>query len=215
MNIQTNGKLTIIDTSNLTENLTAFTIKNSDGFYPIHYIGQYSDTIILRQRRIPRYGHGEEYFGDYVPVPDSNKIAIVVDTAFDLSYTHYYENYLAESDKPVIDSAVDYKAYPVIVRNLTDSLLYIGDCWDWTNIVRQVKNSEGRWIDIEIPFKYVCGTGCRPIVLEENQIMIAKLMRYKGNYKIECRLKLKLWNNEVYSNIFFDHIDINQIQERM
>ncbi len=215
LNIQTNGQLTLIDSSEITENLVSYSVMQNDGIYPIHYIGENSDTINLRKREIPRFGYGEKEYGNHIRIPDSSRMTIFVDTLFDLTNTAYYEHYHLDSEKVVTDSIVNYKAYPVLIRNISDSLLYVGDCWDRINVVRQVKTKKGYWRDIEIPARYWCATGCRPIIMEPNQILISKMMRFRGDSKVECRLKYTAWKYTIYSNTFFDHLNQKQFQEPM
>ncbi len=213
LNIQTNGQLTLIDSSELTENLITYLAAQNQGYYPIHYKGQSSDTIRLRKRRIPRYGYADKDYGDRFRSADSSRMTILVDTLFDLTHTAYYEHYPMDSYKIITDSVVNYKAYPVLVKNISDSLLFVGDCYEWDNIVRQVKTKKGIWKDIEVPGRFWCGMGCKSIVLEPNQIMIAKLLRYKGDTIVECRLKYTVWKNTIYSNMFYEHLNIKEIQD--
>jgi hypothetical protein len=108
-------------------------------------MGQYSDTITLLKRQISRFGQITKDYGDHVGIPDSSRMTIFVDTLFDLAHTEYYEHYPLEEDRIVTDSIKNYKAYPVLIKNITDSLLFISDCWDLSNMVRQVKTKNGLW----------------------------------------------------------------------
>jgi hypothetical protein len=43
--------------------------------------------------------------------------------------------------------------------------------------------------------------------MRPDQILIAEMMRFKGNKKVECRLKYRVRKDNIYSNPFFDHLN--------
>ncbi|HEX8549625.1 MAG TPA: hypothetical protein VF691_21875 [Cytophagaceae bacterium] len=73
----------------------------------------------------------------------------------------------------------------------------------------------GDWVDIDTPVYYACGAGARDIVIEPGEVLIAKLPRYNGNVKTECRLKFSRWKSVVYSNTFIDYIHEDQLTDSL
>lgn len=146
---------------------------------------------------------------------DSNKMKIVVDTTFSLSFQETYWHYKSDSDfNKIVDSIRLLKSYPVIVFNESDSMLEVGRFND-LRVVRQVKNEAGDWQNIEVLPFYFCGTGSRELVIEPGWILIAKLLRYKGDFKTQCRLKYEGFKRVVYSNVFNDYIDKRQLRDTL
>ncbi len=217
VNIQTNGYLTLIDSSLTTENLRQYSIEDNYGIYPVYYSGELLDTISLSKFQIPRYGHGEKGFDPKMKFrpPDSTTLRIHVDTSFNLTHSFNYTHILPDGNMVDSDSIVRYKSFVVISTNLSDSLIFLSDCWIKSYLIMQARNTRGEWVDIEKPDRIECGTGCRPVVVEPNQIVIAKLLRYRGDYRTECRLKYSKWGHNVYSNIFMNNIYKAHLSESM
>ncbi len=100
------------------------------------------------------------------------------------------------------------------MKNTSDSFSFsVGEFCSLFCFVRQAKNEHGRWVDVEYPTYYSCGTNARDIVIEPQGFLVAKLIRFKGKYKTECRLKFDRWKSipPVYSNTFVDYIDKRQL----
>ncbi|TAE86797.1 MAG: hypothetical protein EAY81_05070 [Bacteroidetes bacterium] len=215
--IQSNGQIVIIDSSGQTETLWTYDSDERYGYYPVYYIGKSIDTIRLGQRKIPGFRYGQK---DYSKLKnftwaDSTKMRIIVDTSFSLTHRVYYTHYSEKEDKEIIDSTKSFKAYAIFVENLCDSLLSIGNFSELGFTIRQAKNEHGDWIDIETPISYFCVTGARDIVIEPNELIVAMLPRYRGDYKTECRLKHTRWPHSVYSNTFIDYIDKKQLTDTL
>lgn len=210
--VETNGAVTLVDSSAKTENLLVYQPSDREGFYPVYYVGLPMDTIVLGQRQIPKYKFGQKsYNNGTFAWADSTKIKIIVDTAFSLVHTFFHEHYDEEKNKGIIDSTESVKAYAIFVYNTSDSLLSVGHFGELGYTIRQARNEQGEWVDIEIPINYSSGTNARHIVLEPKYILIAKLLRYKGDFKTECRLKFTRWHKTIYSNSFTDYIDKRQL----
>ncbi|MES2656679.1 MAG: hypothetical protein V4620_13875 [Bacteroidota bacterium] len=213
--IQSNGQIVIIDSSRQTGSLWTYDSKERHGYYPIYYIGESSDTILLGQRKISGSSYGKKDYSKCKNFTwaDSTKMKITVDTTFSLTHTVYYRHYSDKQDKEIIDSTKYFKSFAIFVTNLCDSLLSIGNFSELGYIVRQAKNENGNWVDIETPIRYLCGTGARDIIIEPNGLIVALLPRYKGEFKTECRLRFTRWSHSVYSNIFIDYIDKKQLTD--
>ncbi|MEP6793925.1 MAG: hypothetical protein ABJB16_06345 [Saprospiraceae bacterium] len=212
LNIQSNGQLTLIDSSSQSKNLLYYSVIQNDCNYPIHFLGQNSDTIRLQKKHISIFGQKVRGINDHM-IADSNNMTFFVDTFLNLSYTVDYQHYLDDGKTRIIDSTIDYKAFPIIIRNISDSVLYISDCWNMDNVIRQVKTKNGIWRDIEKGGGNWHAMRCEPIFLEPNYILIAKLTLYKGDTKVECRLKYKNWKTYTFSNTFYDHLPQKQFAD--
>jgi hypothetical protein len=223
IDIQTNGKLTLIDSSWTSSHVDNEGINGL--YYPIYYVGKPNDTIRLNIKPIEKFGFFDKDRENekLAALPDSNNFAIFVDTSYDLIFNSTYYGFIRKYDskidtveyKAYPDSIGEYRAYPILMSNLSDSLLNIYISWDFRNIIRQVKNSRGRWIDYEIPELLFCGVGSRPIIIEPRQMLVAKLLRFKGEIRSECRLKFIGLRQIIYSNSFVDYLDKKQLIKPM
>ncbi|MCR5888435.1 hypothetical protein LRS06_11785 [Hymenobacter sp. J193] len=216
--MQTHHQTTIVDSAAQTRYFYPYSRDGRVGYYPVYYIGPRQDTLYLGASKIYGYQYGQK---DYdrerkrFTWVDSLSMKIVVDTAFHLTYAelHYIHN--KHNHKDVISYVSYHKAFPVYVYNLTDSLIWLGKFSELGSTVRQAKDSQGKWVDIEKPIRYYCGTGAREIVLEPRQCLVAKLLRYKGSYKTACRLRYTNAHRTVYSNTFTDYIDPRQLTDKL
>ena len=215
LTIQSNGRIVIVDSSGRTNNLWAYQSNERYGYYPIYYIGNQKDTIRLGPRKIPGRipSQADYYSSKNIACADSSKLSLTVDTSFSLTHTDYYSHYSATTGKEIVDSTKQFKSFPIFVRNLCDSVMLLGRFSEVAYMIRQAKDEQGNWVDIEVPIRYSCGTGARHIALEPDQTIIAMLIRYKGDFKTTCRLKFSNWKGTIYSNTFTDYIDEKQLTE--
>ncbi|MFY7936746.1 MAG: hypothetical protein ACOVOQ_05180 [Flavobacterium sp.] len=208
-NIQTNGTLTLIDSSALTTNSVTYQPTDIQAYYPIFFIGKPSDTIILGKEPISTHllNHKRLIGKPCNYYPDSNDMSIEVDTSFKLSNKVFYKHYSESNQTLLTDSILSYLSYPIFIRNLSDSVLFIGNFNCIENLVRQAQNRNNVWVDIEVPIDYQCSTGQGSIYLESGEILIAKLNRYNADFKTNCRLKYQKKGKIIYSNTFIDFVD--------
>ena len=215
-NVQSNGKLVLVDSSGVKAKLHLYQTNFRMGYYPIYYLGEIDDTIRLGKHLIPRHEVGAKNYNrsqDYV-IPGPNHMRIFVDTAFSLSHTVNYEHFDQKQEKTVLDSIISYQAIPIFVYNRSKQNIAVG----WSNslgyVVMQAKNKKGQWSDIEQPMDYYCVTGARLLIIEPNQMIVAKLIKHEGSIRAICRLKFANFNGVVYSNTFTDNIDEQQLTEK-
>jgi len=215
--IQTNGKITLIDSSESAQNLMTYDDNYRSGYFPVYYIGKLCDTIRLGQNAISDRSFGQKDYSKSKKFSwvDSAKMKIIVDTSFNLTHNVRFNHFDDKNNKEIPDSSKSYKSFAVIIYNMSDSLFSLGLLNSLGYSVRQAKNKQGNWVDIETPFSNFCGTGARNIVLEPNQVLIAKLIRQKGNFKTHCRLKFSKWDKTVYSNIYTDYISERQLTDTL
>lgn len=218
VNIQVNGSSIMLDSSALSQKRWKVDTSENYAVYPAFYFGNSTDTIRLAKKEFQRYGppNFKDYSHiKYVCPPDCSNLSIFVDTAIDLTYSQNFFGQLGLDGRFLLDSIVGFKSHPVIVKNIGDDIFFINDCWILP-LIRQAKDKEGQWVDVEEPFQLACGFGCRSIVLSPNEIVVSKLILNEGNTKTENRLRYSRFGNTVYSNTFIEYIDSSQfhISER-
>lgn len=209
INIQVNGSSVMFDSTVLSQKRCTVNASENYAIYPVFYFGDSRDTIKLAKKAIPRYGPPD--FKDYSRVkyaspPDCSNLSIFVDTAIDLTYSQSFCSQTGVNGAFLLDSIISFKSHPVIVKNFGGALFFIGHCW-LLPLTRQAKDKNGRWVDMEEPFQFACGTGCSDIVLLPNEIVVSKLILNKGDIKTETRLRYSSFGNTVYSNMFMEYID--------
>ncbi|HEX8549624.1 MAG TPA: hypothetical protein VF691_21870 [Cytophagaceae bacterium] len=128
INIQTNGRLVLVDSSAQTENLEEYDPDYRSGVFPIYYMGILNDTIRLGQKQISASSHGQKNYDGLrnFTYQYSANLKITVDTGFSVVHTYYYSHFDLNDDKKVIDSTKSIKAFPVFVYNVSDSLMLVG-----------------------------------------------------------------------------------------
>jgi hypothetical protein len=126
-----------------------------------------------------------------------------------LKFVHQILNYkyYDSKTKRTLDNTKPINTFGVNLKNKSKEKIKIGIFNLVWNLIRQVKNNKGEWIDIERNNPGLCGTGMRTISFKPEEIIIAKLLRYKGDYYRECRLKYEVNNLKILSNSFYDKID--------
>ncbi len=156
--------------------------------YGICYIGGMQDMIST--------GRPIGHFGN-IPVPegkctrkfDSHYITIEVDTsATQLQFDHYKYDTITQSR--TVDSTSLFAAMRVTVKNISDSLLYLGNSNTLEYMFLEIRNGGNEWIALENPsWRYAgCATGVRDNYLRPGDIVIAKFPRYEGEYTAKYRL---------------------------
>jgi len=213
VNIQWHGKITLVDSTTIADDLLDF--NDTAAYYPLYYIGKMHDTIYLGHKPVSMYAN-EALYAKYDHANNwamsaARNMSIVVDTSLAVAHTTDFSHLEEDNQTVTLDSTKNYAAFPVFITNLSDSLLNIGNhnFVHWT--IREAKNKSGQWHSIENRITDLCGTAKRELVLEPGDIAVAKLLRYKGKFKTECRLKFNWRNATVYSNSFFDYIDERQL----
>jgi len=175
--------------------------------YPIYYIGHRSDTIKIGKR----YWRGCTPWVDNFLLPcnwqySDKTLSIIVDTSIK---TNSPVEYFSDDPQIVKDSTINYHSFLLTIRNISDSLIYMGRTFSLFLIHREAKNKNGEWIKIDKNLREIgiCGTGEPTIILKPNEIIVSKVKRYKGDFVTDFRLVFGYGDNVVYSNIFKDSID--------
>lgn len=183
------------------------TVDDDYSDYPIYYIGHRVDTIKIGKR----YWRGQTHWLDNFNLPCNRRyshktLSIYVDTSFK---TNSPVDYFSDNPEVVKDSTINYHAFLFTIKNISDSVIFMGRTFSVFFIHREAKNKNGEWIKVDknLSDLGVCGTGQPTIILKPNEIIVSKVKRYKGNFVTDFRLVFGYGKNVVYSNIFRDSID--------
>lgn len=176
--------------------------------YPIYYIGPVKDTINIGQRYerrrtpIPRW---PEIFPASYTYSDKN-LHIEVDTSFD---ANFLEEYYSKDWKIDPDLTRNYHASVFTIKNISDSIICMGETFSVYYMHRELKNRHGQWIQMEksLSQELFCGTGQPTIFIKPGEIILSKVKHYKGTFKTDCRLVFGRNGRVVYSNVFSELID--------
>lgn len=199
-----NGIL-IADTSAIPRDKLDYYVRSPE--FPIYYVGTQKDTIKI----------GHRYYGKWHLINDSiyrkkggqiapQNLLIQVDTSCNTTVSYVYYN---EMDEQVNDSTRFYYAWLITLANISDSILFMGTSRGLTYMHREAKDKKGRWIKIgkNLRESGVCLSGSPDLSLQPGQIIIGKVLRYKGDRETDFRLGFGWGKQIVYSNIFRDSID--------
>lgn len=222
INIQTNGKMVLIDSTSVVGELLPYSQHDVSAYYPVFYIGETKDTIRLENDKVTPFNFKAKSYENHEPFTyaTKEKLQIQIDTSVHLSYKDIYRSHPRDSvylrKRKEVDIVRQFQSYPILIYNSSDSLISVGTFCALSDFIRQAKNEKGVWIDIETPTYYMCGTLARDIVIEPKQLLVAKLIRFKGDVRTECRLKFKRWREikPVYSNTFLDYVDKRQLVQQ-
>jgi hypothetical protein len=195
----------IADTSIEANRLLKFGEYRTD--YPIYYIGRVQDTIkignIYSRARIPWTNNFEYPTNRFYS--DKN-LSVYVDTSFK---TNSREEYISRESKIIEDSTINYHSFLFTIKNISDTVLYVGMTFSVFFIHREAKDRNGQWIKIDrnLSNAGLCLTGEPSITLKPGELIVSKVRRYEGSFLTDFRLVFGYRNNVVYSNTFKDYID--------
>jgi hypothetical protein len=201
----------VVDTCAEAEQFLSFDDDFSD--YSIFYIGPKSDTVKIGKMywrgRTPWTGNFESPWSRRY---SSKTLSIYVDTSFK---TNSPVEYVSKDHEIVNDSTINYHSFLFTIRNISDSIIYLGRTFSVYFIYREAKNKNGEWVKVDKKLSElsICGTGEPTISLKPNEIVVSKVKRYKGNFITDFRLVFGYGNNIVYSNIFKDFIDLRTLDK--
>lgn len=201
----------IADTSIKANQLLEYGHYNSD--YSIYYIGPIKDTIKIGSNYRRRQTTWINHFEYPTSMFYSNKnLNIYVDTSFK---TNSRVEYLSRESEIIEDSTLNYHSFLFTIKNISDTVLYMGRTFAVFFIHRESKDRNGKWIKIDRKLSEVglCLTGEPSITLQPGEIMVSKVKRCKGNFLTDFRLAFGYGGNVVYSNTFKDYIDERAFRE--
>lgn len=216
LNVQQHGDLTIVDSTGLSKGLKFYRREEPVAYYPIFYLGKRSNMLSLGRNPISSWISAEPY--NYGKLRNwelsfEGELKIKVDTAFQLAIQCSSAHYDQQSEQFIFDSLPVHHAYPVVISNESDSLIQIGSSNVVFPMILQIQMPDGKWIRAEDFPEFFCGVGRRSVVLEPGQMAVAKFIRHSGQRKVLCRLRFTRFDNEIYSNTFYDWIDDSMLKK--
>ncbi len=117
-----------------------------------------------------------------------------------------------KSDEVVKDTVMKFLSQPVLIANLSDSILYFISNQGKLSITQQAKNKWGKWVDIE-----AAGTDddCAWVnfiyELKSNDFFLTRVMKFNGDYKTKLRVRFLVNERFIFSEPYNGSIDYNQI----
>ncbi|MBL0742733.1 hypothetical protein [Chryseolinea lacunae] len=206
VNVQSNGRLTLIDSMALTGGVLKVDSTQITFFLPVYYAGPQADTIKLPRGIVsPTHCTTSDLSPDglrwtrFTP----KNLTLAIDTTMTLAWRvldvppHAYQ-----------------KAFPLIVTNHSDSSIQVGhhNILRWTS--REAQAPDGRWVELdEDPTALdFCGAVLQDIVLGPQEICISKVLLHTRGVETLCRLKFHHDFEDyhpapIYSNTFRDFVD--------
>jgi hypothetical protein len=170
--------------------------------FPIYYMGPAADTISIGNR----FWNDRNAYSDTMPdlftkSYSVNDLEITADTSIScfrgIEYWH-------ESDPSITDSTKWYHSFLLILKNKSDSTLYLGRTNSLYYMQLEGQCQDGQWTRIQKPLSemWLCGTGQPDIFLGPGQIILSKIIRRKDPDFIQYRLAWKGGGGIIYSNVF-------------
>lgn len=195
----------IVDTTIPANAWLHFDEPNND--FPIYYLGPRADTIAIGEQ----YWFGKEKKWNEALIKAASfryaekNLQIVVDTAV---HSNLRALYLSDTGYEINeDSTINYNAFIFSIRNNGDSTLFMGISQSLLLMWLEAKSHQGQWLRLGKRIVLACGTGLPAINLRPDEIILAKMRRYRGNIVTDFRLAFQRGGEAVYSNIFKDSID--------
>lgn len=191
-------------------------LQDSDDIdFPIYYIGPPRDTLRIGKR----YWYGS-IPGTVVPkgtvwsrtYSDQN-LQIRVDTSF---VTNRIRAYFMKDGSIDPDSSRYYYASMVTIKNISDSVIFMGFTHSVYYLHREFKNRQGQWIKMgsSLHELSLCLTIEPTIYLQPGEVMLSKMAQYQGSFVTDCRLAFgRKEGTKVYSPVFRAAIDERLFQE--
>lgn len=176
---------------------------DGEAHYPIYYVGPVQEHVPIHQRLAgkgprPRPTHPIKW------EPDSCSLSIFVDTFSTQFEQHHYQRDTAYYFS-YLDSISRHPAFSVVLRNLSDSTLVLGNSDLLQYVVLEVKRSNDEWFSLEktVKHSYDQGSWASFVYLNPGDVLVAKFPRYAPGEVRQCRLAWRLINGmKIYSNPF-------------
>lgn len=131
--------------------------------------------------------------------------------------TNSRAEYLSGEMEIMEDSTINYHSFLFTIKNISDTLLYMGRTFAVFFLHREAKDRNGKWIKIDKKLSEVglCLTGQPSITLQPKEIMVSKVRRCKGNLLTDFRLAFGHGEHVVYSNTYKDFIDERALNDQV
>jgi hypothetical protein len=110
------------------------------------------------------------------------------------------------------DTIINFLSQPVLIANLSDSVLYLIANQGRLYLTQQAKNKRGKWVDIETTrVSDDCAWLNYVYELKQHDFILTQVMRFSGDYKTQLRIKLLANERIIFSEPYIGSIDYNQI----
>jgi hypothetical protein len=112
--------------------------------------------------------------------------------------------YYSEKSYPMPDSVRSYYAYLVTIKNISDSVIWMGKTFSVFFMHMELKDKNGHWKEAsrDLSEAGLCLTIEPSIYLRPGEILISKVPVLKGTCSTEARLAFGGRRGRVYSNTF-------------
>lgn len=112
------------------------------------------------------------------------------------------------------DTTIVLLTQPVLISNLSDNDLYLVAHPDQFYVTQQAKNKKNKWVDIETTSSSDdCSLVTCVYQLKKNDFILTEVMRFKGDYKTELRIKIVANDKLFYSAPYPGSIDYRQLKD--
>ncbi|QHT65449.1 hypothetical protein GXP67_01540 [Rhodocytophaga rosea] len=135
----------------------------------------------------------------------SGKLKVII------SQTHI----VTKNHQMIGEDSILFQAYPVLVKNMTDSLLTLECEGARLFMVQQAKDEQGVWRELEywrgnkeIPF---CDSGIQSIAILANCGLMSKTPVFRGDFNTEIRIKFFSEGKIYYSNSIQGQVNKGQL----
>lgn len=110
------------------------------------------------------------------------------------------------------DTIMNFLYQPVLIANLSDSILYFISNQGRLYLTQQAMNKRVKWVDIESSgFGDDCAWVNFIYELKSKDFILTQVMKFNGDYKTKLRIKLLVNGRVIYSESYAGNIDYNQI----
>jgi hypothetical protein len=170
--------------------------------FPIFYIGPTSDTISIGKSHWPGItSYSEIKPGSFTRSYSRKELGITADTSVSC-FTGI--DCWRESDPYIIDSTQWYHSILLILKNKSDTTLYMGRTSSLYYIQLEGQCQDGQWTRIQKPLseEWLCGTNQPDIFLRPGEIILSKIIRRVEPGITKYRLAWVTYYSVVYSNTF-------------
>lgn len=132
-----------------------------------------------------------------------------------------FDYYIYEQDKngkiiPIEPYTYPYDSVikiPVFLINETDSIMIIENHDGKLILIQEALDRNGEWTPIEYFNFSGCGNSYGEYFLAPDKLLMFGLRRYQGEFKTKFRVRLKVSNTNVFSNVFEGSINEGQFEE--
>jgi hypothetical protein len=170
--------------------------------FPIYYIGLPADTVSIGKRYWPDItSYSKTNPGSFTKSFSGNELEITADTSVSCFASI---DYLSENGQYINDSSQWYHSILLILKNKSDSTLYMGRTFSLYYLQLEGQCQDGQWSRIQKPLseEWLCSTNQPDIFLRPGEIILSKIIRRVEPGITKYRLAWVTYYSVIYSNTF-------------